>query len=63
MKFVDELLGFMEPDKTASTGGVIVHITRVNANPRNFMDMVIPRVHCDAEKKDRESVAHVHSCA
>jgi len=60
VELMDKLLCFMEPTKAMAACCIIIHISGVNTNTRYFMDLVIPRVHCNAKKKDRESATHVY---
>jgi len=59
MELMDKFLGVRKPAKAMSSCGIVIHISSVNANARDFVDVVVPRVYCNAEKKNRESTAHV----
>jgi len=48
-KFLKEVLSRREPRQASSTGGVIIHVTTINENARNLVDMVVPWIHSDAE--------------
>ena len=59
VKLMDKFLGFREPTEAMSSCCIVIHISSVNEYSRDFVDVVVPRVHCDTEKKDRESPTHV----
>ena len=59
VELMDKFLGFRKPAEAMSSCSIVIHISGVNAYSRDFVDVVVPRVHCNAEKEDRESSTHV----
>ena len=61
-KGVNEALRGSEPLQPGAPGGVVIHITFVDhQDSRNFVDVIVPWVHCNTEKEGTKRTTHVNT--
>lgn len=60
-KGLNESFSRRDPVKSSASGGIVVHVSFVDAYMTDLMNMEIPRIHGDTKEQDTKGATHVNA--